>query len=64
MIKFLTTLSVFVLIVQLVLSHLKAERSLETRLYILENLIDSKSKMKNEELGQKVNEIYNIVNGK
>lgn len=64
MIKFLTTLSVFVLIVQLVLSHLRVERSVETRLYILENLIDSKPKLENEELGQKVNEIYNIVIGK
>ena len=64
MIKFLTTLSVIVLIVQLVLLHLREERSLETRLYILENLIDNKPKLENEELGQKVNEIYNIVNGK
>lgn len=64
MIKFLTTLSVFALIVQLVLSHLRVERSLETRLYILENLIDSKSKMDNKELEVKVNEVYNIINGK
>lgn len=47
----------------LIFAHLKAERQLETRLYIMENLIDSKPKMDSKELEAKVNEIYNIVVG-
>ena len=47
----------------LIFAHLRAERQLDTRFYILENLIDSKPKMDSKELEEKVNEIYNIVVG-
>lgn len=45
-------------------NQLTNERVSETKLYILQLLVENKPKLENEELGQKVNEIYNIVIGK
>lgn len=65
--KILTRIGVFIsslLIIVLTSYNISEYRNLDAKLYILELLIENKPKLENEELVQKVNEIYNIVNGK
>ena len=65
--KILTRIGVFIsslLIIVLTSYNISEYRNLDAKLYILELLMENKPKLENEELVQKVNEIYNIVSGK
>jgi len=65
--KILTRIGVFIsslLIIVLTSYNISEYRNLGAKLYILELLMENKPKLENEELVKKVNEIYNIVNGK
>ena len=65
--KILTRIGVFIsslLIIVLTSYNISEYRNLDAKLYILELLLENKPKLENEELVQKVNEIYNIVSGK
>lgn len=65
--KFISMIGLFfIFIVSIIVInfHITQARNIETKLYVLELLMENKPKLENEELLIKVNEIYNIVSGK
>ena len=65
--KILTKIGLFIIILTSVIlffAEVASRRNLDAKLYIIQLLIENKPKLENEELSQKVIEIYNIISGK
>lgn len=62
--KILTKIGLFIIIVTSVIlffAEVASRRNLDAKLYIIQLLIENKPKLENEELSQKVNEIYKVI---
>lgn len=62
--KVLTRIGVFVIIfisIILFFAEVASRRNLDAKLYIIQLLLENRPKLENEELSQKVNEIYKIL---
>lgn len=64
--KILTRVGVFIIIIAVIFfsfAEIASRRNLDAKLYIIQLLIENKPKLENEELSQKVNEIYKVISG-
>lgn len=64
--KILTRIGFFIIMilsVVLFFAEVASRRNLDAKLYIIQLLIENKPKLENEELSQKVNEIYKVISG-
>ena len=64
--KILTRVGIFIIIMMTIFFsfiEVKSRRNLDAKLYIIQLLIENKPKLENEELSQKVNEIYKVISG-
>ena len=62
--KILTRIGIFGIIlitIILLFAEIVSRRNLDAKLYIIQLLIENKPKLENEELSQKVNEIYKVI---
>lgn len=64
--KILTRIGIFIILLIIVSAsflEVTSRRNLDAKLYIIQLLIENKPKLENEELSQKVNEIYKVISG-
>ena len=62
--KILTKIGLFIIILTSVIlffAEVASRRNLDAKLYIIQLLIENKPKLENEELSQKVIEIYKVI---
>jgi len=62
----ITKIGLFIIILTSVIlffAEVASRRNLDAKLYIIQLLIENKPKLENEELSQKVNEIYKVISG-
>jgi len=64
--KILTRVGIFIIIMATIFFsfvEISSRRDLDAKLYLIQLLIENKPKLENEELSQKVNEIYKVISG-